>query len=64
MRKALASISAIVLVFSAAHAQTTDILIEIDTGRTQGMFTKSPVFQRAILARPEKPQSFSATPPG
>ncbi|TMG79315.1 MAG: hypothetical protein E6H77_04940 [Betaproteobacteria bacterium] len=55
MRKTLASIAAIVLVFSAAHAQTTDILIEIDTGRTQGMFTKSPVFQRAILARPEKP---------
>src|SRR3982751_1220621 len=55
MRKILASIAAIVLVFSAAHAQTTDILIEIDTGRTQGIFTKSAVFQRATLARPEKP---------
>src|SRR5947209_7340212 len=51
MRKTLASIAAIVLVFSAAYAQTTDILIEIDTGRTQGMFTRSPVFQRAILAK-------------
>ena len=39
---------------SLAHAQT-DALIEIDRGRTQGVFTKSPVFQRAILAKPAKP---------
>jgi hypothetical protein len=31
------------------------VLIEIDRGRTEGIFTKSPVFQRAILARPAKP---------
>lgn len=37
-----------------AHAQT-DVLIEIDRGRTEGVFTKSPVFQRAILAKPAKP---------
>ena len=37
-----------------AHAQT-DVLIEIDRGRTEGLFTKSPVFQRAILAKPAKP---------
>jgi hypothetical protein len=39
---------------SLAHAQT-DVLIEIDRGRTEGIFTKSPVFQRAILAKPAKP---------
>lgn len=39
---------------SPAHAQT-DVLIEIDRGRTEGIFTKSPVFQRAILAKPAKP---------
>ncbi len=39
---------------SLAHAQT-DALIEIDRGRTEGVFTKSPVFQRAILAKPAKP---------
>jgi hypothetical protein len=39
---------------SLAHAQT-DVLIEIERGRTQGLFTKSPVFQRAILAKPAKP---------
>ena len=39
---------------SLANAQT-DVLIEIDRGRTEGVFTKSPVFQRAILAMPAKP---------
>jgi hypothetical protein len=39
---------------SLAHAQS-DVLIEIDRGRTEGVFTKSPVFQRAILAKPAKP---------
>jgi hypothetical protein len=37
-----------------AHAQA-DILIEIDRGRTEGFFSRSPVFQRAILARPAAP---------
>ena len=37
-----------------AHAQT-DVLIEIDRGRTEGVFAKSPVFQRAILAKPANP---------
>ena len=37
-----------------ARAQT-DVLIEVDTGRKEGMFTKSPVFERAILAMPAKP---------
>lgn len=40
---------------SLAQAQTNDVLIQIDTGRTEGVFSKSPVFQRAILAKPEKP---------
>jgi len=39
----------------ASQAQTTDVLIDIDTGRTAGLFTKSPVFQRAILAKPAQP---------
>ena len=39
---------------SLAHAQT-DVLIEIDRGRTEGLFKRSPVFQRAILAKPAKP---------
>src|SRR3989475_10107425 len=42
------------LCISLGHAQT-DVLIEIDRGRTEGVFTKSPVFQRAILAKPAKP---------
>jgi hypothetical protein len=32
-----------------------DFLIEVDTGRKEGVFTKSPVYQRAILSLPEKP---------
>ena len=40
---------------SLARAQTADILIEIDTGRAEGVFKKSAVFQRAILAKPAKP---------
>jgi hypothetical protein len=39
---------------SFAHAQT-DVLLEIDRGRTEGVFAKSPVYQRAILAKPAKP---------
>lgn len=54
MRKAFLPI-ALGLCISLAHAQTTDVLIEIDTGRTEGLFRKSPVFQRAILAKPAKP---------
>lgn len=37
-----------------AFAQT-DVLIEVDRGRTEGIFSKSPVFQRAILIKPAKP---------
>jgi len=54
MRKALLAVAVALLCISLAHAQT-DILIEIDSGRTEGLFTKSPVFQRAILAKPAKP---------
>lgn len=39
---------------SLAHAQT-DVLIEIDTGRTVGFFTKTPVLQRAIITKPDRP---------
>ena len=54
MRKALLAVAAALFCISLAHAQT-DVLIEIDRGRTEGVFTKSPVFQRAILAKPAKP---------
>ncbi|MBU0729407.1 MAG: lysophospholipase [Proteobacteria bacterium] len=54
MRKALVAVAAALFCISLAHAQT-DVLIEIDRGRTEGIFTKSPVFQRAILAKPAKP---------
>ncbi len=54
MRKALLVVAVALFCISLAHAQT-DVLIEIDRGRTEGFFTKSPVFQRAILAKPAKP---------
>ena len=54
MRKALPAVAVALFCISLAHAQT-DVLIEIDRGRTEGIFTKSPVFQRAILAKPARP---------
>lgn len=39
---------------SYAHA-ISSVLIEIDRGRTEGFFTKSPVSQRAILIKPSEP---------
>lgn len=54
MRKEFLAVAVVLFCFSLAHAQT-DVLIEIDRGRTEGIFTKSPVFQRAILAKPAKP---------
>src|SRR2546430_3664779 len=54
MGKALLAVAVPLLCISLAHAQT-DVLIEIDRGRTEGIFTKFPVFQRAILAKPAKP---------
>jgi hypothetical protein len=39
--------------FNSAIAQTiTPILLEVDTGRESGVFSKSPVVQRAILLSP------------
>ncbi len=54
MRKALLAVAMALFCISLAHAQT-DVLIEIDRGRTEGVFTKSPVFQRAILSKPATP---------
>src|SRR3981189_1749113 len=54
MPRTLLAVAVAFLGISLAHAQT-DVLIEIDRGRTEGIFTKSPVFQRAILAKPAKP---------
>ncbi len=50
MRRALLAIAAVLCAVSQAHAQNA--LIEIDRGRTQGFFTKVPVFQRAIVTKP------------
>src|SRR5205814_3933765 len=54
MRNALPAVAVALFCISLAHAQT-DVLIEIDRGRTEGVLTKSPVYQRAILAKPAKP---------
>ena len=54
MGKALMAVATALVCASLAHAQD-DVLIEIDRGRTEGIFTKSPVFQRAILAKPARP---------
>jgi len=45
----------LVLVIASARAQSTDVLIEVDRGRTSGIFSKSAVFQRAILIKSKKP---------
>jgi hypothetical protein len=55
MKKALLLILIALSCAPLAPAQADDVLIEIDRGRTQGVFSKSPVLQRAILARPAKP---------
>jgi hypothetical protein len=54
MRKAFVAVAVAISCVPLAHAQT-DVLIEIDRGRTEGLFRKSPVFQRAILAKPAQP---------
>src|SRR3954466_203150 len=55
MKKAFAVLVTASLCIGLARAQTTDVLIEVDTGRTAGVFTKSRVVQRAILAKPAAP---------
>lgn len=55
MKKAFWAIAATLFWAALAHAQTTDVLIEVNTGRTGGVFSKAPVFERAILAMPDKP---------
>lgn len=53
MGKVVTAVAALFAV-SLAHAQT-EVLIEVDRGRTEGVFSKSPVFQRAILTKPAQP---------
>ena len=53
--KWLLSVS-ILVCFNQVAAQTmTPILIEADVGRESGIFSKSPVVQRAILLKPSIP---------
>lgn len=47
----LAALAAVLACASSAYAQT-DVLIEVARGRTEGDFSKSPVYQRAILSKP------------
>jgi hypothetical protein len=54
MKRKFLAVALVLIGISLAHAQT-DVLIDIDRGRTEGLFTKSPVFQRAILVKPDKP---------
>lgn len=55
--KFIFSIVAIVW-FGCVSAQTmTPILIEVDVGREAGVFSKSPVIQRAILLKPSIPSN-------
>jgi hypothetical protein len=54
MKTIFSAVAACLFGISLAHAQT-DVLIEIDRGRSEGFFTKSPVFQRAILSKPATP---------
>ena len=58
MRKALLAVAVALFCLSLAPAQTTDVLIEIDTGRREGVFKKSPLFRGAILATPANPKLF------
>lgn len=53
MEKLFLTVAVALFGISLAHAQT-DVLLEIDRGRTEGFFTKTPVFQRAILTKPAK----------
>ena len=54
MGRAFLAVAVTLFGISLANAQT-DVLIEIDRGRTEGLFTKAPVFQRAILSKPATP---------
>ena len=54
MERAFLAVAVALFGISLANAQT-DVLIEINTGRMEGIFTKSPVFQRAILSKPAAP---------
>jgi len=56
MRKnAWLALAVVMLWAQPVQAQTTDVLIEVDMGRTEGVFTKSPVLERAIVAKPDRP---------
>lgn len=54
MDRCLFGLLLLLLGMSAAYPQT-DVLIDIDTGRTTGIFSRSPVYQRAIVSKPAQP---------
>jgi len=53
--KLLFSICALICFNSAAAKTMTPMLLEVDAGRESGVFSKSPVVQRAILLKPSVP---------
>ena len=55
------SLRAVLLFFifvNPAFAQT-DVLIEVDRARSEGLFTPTPVYQRAILSKPAQPTTIA-----
>src|SRR2546426_10067658 len=54
MRNAFPADAVALFCISLAPAQTA-VLIEIDKGRTEGIFTKSPRFPRTVLAKTANP---------
>ena len=55
------SLYAVLLFFifvNPAFAQT-DVLIEVDRARSEGLFTLTPVYQRAILSKPAHPTTIA-----
>lgn len=55
MKNALAVWLAWMLLGATCAQAQSDVLIEVNTGRTEGMFSRTPAFMRAILTKPEQP---------
>lgn len=55
MKKAMWAWLTWTLLGAAAAQAQSDVLIEVNTGRTEGRFSQAPAVMRAILAKPEQP---------
>jgi hypothetical protein len=56
MRKTVATLLVSLVSMSAVQAQE-NVMIEVDLGRTEGFFTKTPVYLRAIMLAKPSPES-------